>query len=159
MAPPRPTSLPLDFVMEDDNWRLYCNPLPVYWAPIPFSTKDVATVDVSSFIGQSLQVITLTIGASHINNLSRKVVVQLLVIFASRFEWKMDMQPDFPINCEVCFGLPSPHHCCCVPWGPAADSVFMGEFLISDFDFVTVLIWIWFWRCCNSYWFKTKYWL
>ena len=30
--------------------------------------------------------------------LSRKVVVQRVVRFSSRFEGKMDMQPDFPIN-------------------------------------------------------------
>ena len=56
----------------------------------PFPTEDVATEDEDD---------TTT--------LSRKVVVQRLVMFASRFVGKMDMQPDFPFNCEVCFGLPS----------------------------------------------------
>ena len=32
------------------------------------------------------------------NILSRTVVVLRMVMFASWFEWKMDMQPDFPIN-------------------------------------------------------------
>ena len=52
------------------------------------------------------------------------MVVQRVVRFSSRFEGKMDMQPDFPINspnrlyaevekvptyCEGCFGLPTAH--------------------------------------------------
>ena len=39
--------------------------------------------------------------AMYTTTLSRKVVVQRVVRFSSRFEGKMDMQPDFPINCEV----------------------------------------------------------
>ena len=74
--------------------------------------------------------------AMYTTTLSRKVVVQRVVRFASRFEGKMDMQPDFPINspnrlyAEV-EKVPTylrgllrpdhcPHHCSCVPSGPAA---------------------------------------
>ena len=40
----------------------------------------------------------MTLEARYTTTLSMKVVVQRLVRFASRFEGKMDMQPDFPIN-------------------------------------------------------------
>ena len=67
----------------------------------------------------SCNYIKWTSEASYLNTLSRKLVVQWLVMF----EWKIDLQPVFPINCEVCLGLSSLQHCCCVPWGPVTDSV------------------------------------